>query len=117
MVATRMERKAKLALLTQPAPVSYVRIVRDPERVEHSTTNVNHFTVKTLGNTSRAMRNDGEPGAIVDIYGPGDINHADAHTLAVRYLRRRGPDYRPGGTRVIVALDARGRIRHTEKIS
>lgn len=115
MVATREERALKLARRTADVvPVFTLPERTDAPSVRHSRTVVNGYVVNTYGSTARAT--PAGASAIVDIYPPGDSTHEQAHDLAVRFLRRRGPDYAPSGSRVIITLDQRGRQRHIDRI-
>lgn len=117
MVATRLERRQKLAAhddavgrLVRPAASS---VGRRP--IPRIVTAVNLFDVSTLTNGETvAFPSDGSPAPQIEFRLPRDTALEDAHTLAVRFLRRRGPDYMPNHVRMVITLDERGRQRVAE---
>lgn len=117
MVATRDERRNKLARLHQGdgqllrPPALRTR----PRPAPCVVTSVNLFDVSTLTNGDTvAFPSDGTPEPQIEFRLPRGVTGEDAHELAVRFLRRRGPNYMPRGTRLVITLDERGRQRVAE---
>lgn len=113
MVATRDQLRAKRRSITTPRLRTVPGVV--PMRNVSRTTEVHGYDVVVAGGEVIANHHDGR-GAQLVFDSPGRVNRREVHDLAVRWLRRRGPDFAPSGVQQRVVLNGRGGGRVIERV-